>query len=47
MSISNARDEIDDEISTILASDFSIEVTRTSSSPSAIIPIKEIRIAKS
>jgi adenylate cyclase len=33
LSISNARAEIDDEISTILASDFAIEVTRTSSVP--------------
>lgn len=33
MSISNARDEIDDEIATILATDFAIEVTRTSSVP--------------
>jgi class 3 adenylate cyclase len=31
--ISNARDEIDDEISTILASDFNVGVVRTSSVP--------------
>jgi class 3 adenylate cyclase len=37
--VSNTRNEIDDEISTILASDFSIEVTRTSSVPHSDDPV--------